>query len=91
MERKSDRSQGRPAPDDIREEYRFNYRESRPNRFAAPMKGSTVAVVLDPDVAAVFQTSEAVNSLLRSVISALPQNAKRDSNGGSQGPAIDGQ
>ena len=28
--------------------------KARPNRFAAPMKGSTVAVVLDPDVASVF-------------------------------------
>jgi hypothetical protein len=37
------------------------------------MKGKTVAIVLDPDVALVFESSEAVNSLLRSVISALPQ------------------
>jgi len=37
-------------------------------------KGKTVAVVLDPDVASVFQSSESVNSLLRSVISALPQS-----------------
>jgi hypothetical protein len=43
------------------------------NRFAKLMKGSTIAVVLDPDVASVFQTSEAVNSMLRSVISALPK------------------
>ena len=79
MKRTSNRKQPRPAPDDIRAEYHFDYREARPNRFAAPMKGSTVAVVLDPDVASVFQTSEAVNSLLRSVISALPEDAKRDS------------
>jgi hypothetical protein len=37
------------------------------------MKGKTVAVVLDPDVASVFQSSESVNTLLRSVISALPE------------------
>jgi len=37
------------------------------------MKGKTVATVLDPDVASVFQSSESVNALLRSVISALPQ------------------
>jgi hypothetical protein len=37
------------------------------------MKGKTVAVVLDPDVASVFQSSESVNILLRSVISVLPQ------------------
>jgi hypothetical protein len=38
------------------------------------MKGKTVAVVLDPDVASVFQSSESVNTLLRSVISALPES-----------------
>jgi hypothetical protein len=37
------------------------------------MRGKTVAVVLDADVASVFQSSESVNSLLRSVISALPE------------------
>ena len=56
----------------MRREYRFDYRNARPNRFAPLMKGKTVAVVLDPDVASVFQSSESVNSLLRSVISALP-------------------
>ena len=35
---------------------------------AATMKGRTVAVVLAPDVASVFTSSESVNSLLRSVI-----------------------
>ena len=67
----------RPVPDDLRTEYHFDYRKARPNRFAPLMKGSVVAVVLDPDVASVFQTSEAVNSLLRSVISALPQEPDR--------------
>ena len=81
MKKMSNRKQPRPAPGDIRAEYQFDYSEARPNRFAAPMKGSTVAVVLDPDVASVFQTSEAVNSLLRSVISALPEDAKRNANG----------
>ena len=82
MKRTSNRRPRRPAPADIRPEYHFNYRKARPNRFAALMKGSTVAVVLDPDVAAVFQTSEAVNLLLRSVISALPQDVKRKSKAG---------
>ena len=41
------------------------------------MEESTLAVVLDPDVASVFQTSESVNSLLRSVIAAMPKDAKR--------------
>jgi hypothetical protein len=58
----------------MRGEYQFDYRKSRPNRFASLMKGGAVAVVLDSDVAAVFQTSESVNSLLRSVITALPKH-----------------
>ena len=60
------------ASDDLRAEYDLDYAQSRPNRFAARMSGTTVAVVLEPDVAAVFDTSEAVNRFLRSVISALP-------------------
>ena len=55
----------------LRSEYRFDYSKSKPNRFAAKMKEGTVAVVLEPDVAAVFKSSEAVNALLRSVISAM--------------------
>jgi len=81
MKRTSNRRRRRPALADIRPEYHFDYRKSRPNRFAALIKGSTVAVVLDPDVAAVFRTSEAVNSLLRSVILALPEDVKRESAG----------
>jgi hypothetical protein len=57
----------------MRREYRFDYRKARSNRFAALLKGKTVVTVLDPDVASVFQSSESVNALLRSVISALPQ------------------
>lgn len=53
-------------------EYRFDYSKSKPNRFAKRMKADSVAVVLDPDVAKVFNSSESVNALLRSVISAMP-------------------
>ena len=91
MKKTSNRKHRRPTPDDMWAEYQFDYREARPNRFAPPMRGSRVAVVLDPDVASVFQTSEAVNSLLRSVISALPEDAKHESKGDSRGVAGDGQ
>ena len=66
----------RPKHDEARQEYRFDYRKSRPNRFAPLMKEGAVAVVLDSDVAAVFQSPESVNSLLRSVITALPKHTK---------------
>ena len=56
----------------LRSEHRFDYSKSKPNRFAAKMSEGTVAVVLEADVAAVFRSSEAVNTLLRSIISAIP-------------------
>jgi len=57
-------------------EYRFDYGQGRSNRFAERMGKETVTVVLDPDVAAVFTTSESVNELLRSVIAALPTRVR---------------
>ena len=60
----------------LRSEYRFDYSKSKSNRFAAKMSEETVAIVLEPDVAAVFNSSEVVNTLLRSIISAMPR-AKR--------------
>ena len=56
----------------MRREYRFDYSKAQRNRFAGRITPDTIAVVLDPDVAAVFQSSRAVNTLLRSVIAALP-------------------
>lgn len=50
---------------DLLPEYRFDYRKSSPNRFAARFKGDTLAVVLEPDVSEVFPTSDAVNQALR--------------------------
>jgi hypothetical protein len=63
-------------PDEMRREYRFDYTKAKPNRFAAEMGTGTIAVVLEPDVAAVFQSAEAVNALLRSVIAARPSGSK---------------
>ena len=60
----------------LRSEYRFDYSKSKPNRFASKMTEGTVAVILEPDVAAVFKSSEAVNALLRSVISAMPSSKR---------------
>ena len=65
-------SRKKTTGDDMRPEYRFDYRKARPNRFAPLLKDRTVAVVLDPDVASVFKTSASVNALLRSVMSAMP-------------------
>ena len=59
--------------DELRPEYDFSPSETRPNRFASRMKAPVVAVILEPYVAAVFDSSKAVNRLLHSVISLLPQ------------------
>jgi hypothetical protein len=66
--------------DELRPEYDLDFKGMRPNRFAKRLKGkSGVAVVLDADVADVFQSSEAVNDLLRSVINAMPSRKRRAS------------
>ena len=62
--------------DTMRSEYKFDYAKAKPNRFAAKMSENTVAVVLEPDVAAIFKSSEAVNAFLRSVISAMPSTKR---------------
>ncbi len=63
--------------DEMRPEYRFDYTRSRPNRFAEQVRDGVVTVVLEPDVAKVFDSSESVNRLLRSVIAASPDLRKR--------------
>ena len=63
--------------DGLRAEYDLDYTRSRPNRFAAEMRGTVVAVALEPDVAAVFGTSESVNRALRSMISERPTGDAR--------------
>ena len=62
----------KPQSNGLRAEYEFNYSRSRPNRFASRLGAQTVAVVLEPDVAQVFDSSRAVNKLLRSIIAATP-------------------
>ena len=61
--------------DDLRPEYRFDYSKARPNPYASRLKGKTVAVVLDTEVAAAFPTSEAVNTALRAVM--IQRRSKR--------------
>lgn len=58
--------------DAVRAHYDFDYAKSKPNRFAGRFTEGAVVIVLDPDVADVFQSAEAVNAFLRSAISAMP-------------------
>jgi hypothetical protein len=55
------------ARDELRDEYALDSAKSKSHRFAAKLRGTTVAV-LQPDVAEVFQLSKAVNDLLCSAI-----------------------
>jgi hypothetical protein len=75
--KKKTRSRRSADSDDLRREYRFDYRRAKPNRFAAQFATGSVAVVLDPDVASVFRTSDSVNALLRSVLAAMPRSVQR--------------
>jgi hypothetical protein len=57
-------------------EYQFDYKKAKPNRFAARMKNRLTApliVMIEPDVAKVFKSSEQVNKALRALISAMPE------------------
>jgi hypothetical protein len=64
-------SKTKPAPrvEEMRAEYQLDYSRAKPNRFASKL-ADTSAVVLQPDVAAVFKSSDAVNEFLRSAIAA---------------------
>jgi hypothetical protein len=75
----------RDSSDEPRAEYDFDYSKARPNPYAARLKGRSVAVVLDPDVAEVFPTSESVNTLLRSVVAAVPRRSKARKPGSAHG------
>ena len=67
-----------PDSDDMLEHYQIDYSKARPNRFAEAIGPDSMMIVLDPDVAAVFPTAEAVNDTLR-VIAAALQNVPRSS------------
>ena len=58
--------------DEIPEELNLDYSKAQPNRFAERYKESEpVVVLLDPDVAEIFTSSEAVNKALRALIDTM--------------------
>ena len=61
---------------DMLPEYDFDYSKARPNRFAGKISEERLVVLLDPEVSQVFTTPEAVNTVLRALITALPKAAK---------------
>ena len=74
MNKTSAHKKHRTSHGGMRKEDRFDYSQAKPNRFAEKMSEGVVTVVLEPDAASVFKSSEAVNTLLRSVIAALPDS-----------------
>ena len=62
----------RKNKDELRTEYRFDYSNSKPNRFAERTRRHRTAVLLYPDVARVFKNAGAVDKALRALINALP-------------------
>ena len=73
---KSTRRSRRTKDVDMPAEYDLDWSKAKPNPYAARLK-DTVAVVLAPDVAQVFQTSASVNTFLRTVIATVPRPGRR--------------
>ena len=61
----------REDQDELRPHYDFDYSTARPNRFAERLSKEAIVVVLDPDVATIFKTSESVNQALRTLLVAV--------------------
>ena len=75
MKKAPARKSKRGPSGEMRAEYHFDYAKAKPNRFASRVDKSLLVVALDPDVAGVFTTPEAVNKALRALISAMPTTA----------------
>ena len=71
--------------DELQSEYRLDYRQARPNRFAARYKEGSRVVVLDPDIAQVFTTPATVNAVLRALLETMPSRG----NGSSRRRSLD--
>lgn len=69
------------ASQDMLPEYDFDYSKARPNRFAGKISEERTVVLLDPEVSQVFTTPEAVNTVLRALITAMPKVAKPQARG----------
>jgi hypothetical protein len=64
--------------DDLRPHYDFDFKNMKPNRFPGmDLKFKGAQIILDADVAEVFDSPEAVNTVLRSVIKAVRTSAVR--------------
>lgn len=69
------RSASAPPRDELRPEYDFSNGER--GRYAARYRAGTNLVLLEPDIAEQFPTSEAVNRALRSLLDERPSGSRR--------------
>ncbi len=66
------KKQSEVMDDDLRPHYDFDFKSMKVNRFASEVKvPKQTLVVLDEDVSVVFDSSESVNTVLRSAIRAM--------------------
>ncbi len=72
MKKTRSTDQGKRASLDMLPNYRFDYRQARPNRFVRKYQGGSRVVTLDADVAKFFTTPESVNSVLRALLATMP-------------------
>jgi hypothetical protein len=77
MKRTASTKKSKRGADQLRREYRLDYRKARPNRFAARYKEGSRVVVLDPDIAQVFTTPASVNAVLRALLETMPRKTSR--------------
>lgn len=58
--------------EDMQPEYQFDYSKAKLNRFAQRKADGSLVVVLEPDIAQVFTTPDAVKRVLRALIATMP-------------------
>jgi len=63
--------------DDLLPEYDFDYSKAKPNPYATRAARQR-AIILEADLAKVFQTSEQVNKALRALLEAMPLRGVQD-------------
>ena len=63
--------------EDMLPEYSFDYNKAKPNRFAGRISSERLVVLLDPEVSKVFTTPESVNTVLRALITTMPESPKK--------------
>ncbi len=71
MKKAPDRKATAGTSDELQAEYRFDYSKAKPNR-SRSIDPTRLVVALDPDVAEVFTTPDAVNKVLRALIQTMP-------------------